>query len=57
MKHHGITWSPLFIVTALYNTANTHDCKLCFYHLVVADTITPTLNELSAPHHGVSQVH
>jgi len=41
---------------ALYNATNTHDCKLCFYYLVIADSITPTLNKLSAPHYCASQV-
>ena len=56
MKHHGITWSPLFIVAALYNTAKTHYCKERIYYLKTADSVTQTLNELSAPHHGASQV-
>jgi len=25
MEHHGITWSPLLIVSVLYSTVNTHE--------------------------------
>jgi len=39
-----LQWKPMIVY------------KQCFYYLVIANSITPTLNELSAPHHSASQM-